>query len=42
MVYHLTKEEIRLQSLTNEMIYQKLDTAFGKFNGILQCSRRQG
>lgn len=28
IVYHLTNEQIKLQSLTNEMIYQKLDSAF--------------
>lgn len=29
VVYHLTNEQIQSQSLTNEMIYQKLDDAFG-------------
>jgi len=29
IVYRLTNEQIRLQSLTNEMIYQELDRAFG-------------
>lgn len=29
IVYHLTNKQIKLQSLTNEMIYQKLDSAFG-------------
>ncbi|MEK4713571.1 McrB family protein [Sporosarcina sp. FSL K6-5500] len=29
IVYHLTDEQIQSQSLTNEMIYQKLDGAFG-------------
>ena len=29
IVYHLTNEQIQLQSLTNEIIYQKLDNAFG-------------